>query len=72
MSLKIFRRRAPGAKDTKAPESGTRKVKDPKFPIPGRGALSIRCSTNYNLADNSFPALNLATFFALILITAPV
>ena len=27
---------------------------------------------HYNLADNSFPALNLATFLALILITAPV
>jgi len=27
---------------------------------------------NYILADNSLPALNLATFFALILITAPV
>jgi hypothetical protein len=50
-----------------------------KFPIPGRGALFIMwCtttnahSTNYNFADNSFPALNFATFFALILITAPV
>ena len=27
---------------------------------------------DYILADNSLPALNLATFFALILITAPV
>ena len=27
---------------------------------------------HYILADNSLPALNLATFFALILITAPV
>jgi len=26
----------------------------------------------YNLAESSLPALNLATFFALILITAPV
>jgi len=27
---------------------------------------------HYNLADSSLPALNLATFLALILITAPV
>src|ERR1700682_1478328 len=32
----------------------------------------MRCVQHYNLADNSLPALNLATFLALILITAPV
>ena len=33
---------------------------------------SFACVQHYNLADSSLPALNLATFFALIFITAPV
>ena len=38
----------------------------------GNGALSPVCVQHYNFADSSLPALNLATFLALILITAPV
>ena len=33
------------------------------------GTFSMRCMQRYNLADNSLPALNFATFFAFILIT---
>jgi len=49
----------------------------PKSPASARdlskvagGGLSV--GQTYNLAESSLPALNLATFFALILITAPV
>lgn len=41
--------------------------------MPGNGAsLFGGADKNYNFADSSLPALNLATFLALILITAPV
>src|SRR5580704_14776566 len=36
------------------------------------GAPRISQVCHYNFADNSLPALNLATFLALILMTAPV
>jgi hypothetical protein len=46
--------------------------KGTKAPAPEVAELYLSEGQYYNFADNSFPALNLATFFALILITAPV
>jgi len=50
----------------------TAKIKKPLEYMYIQGVLFQISFLNYNLALNSLPALNLATFLALILIVAPV
>src|SRR5580700_5762357 len=49
-----------------------KKLRHPHSHARQRSFAIRRGSENYNFADSSLPALNFATFLALILITAPV